>query len=193
MTHQYRLMILFWLFGGLISCASQSPKESSNPTITATTVRAEDQAAWQNTQQYLKQKKWAEAKIQLLNLQKTNPQATSVIINLTAVACELEQWQEANNYIKQLPAGFASGVVFNLQGLLAQHNGQIVQAEQHYLAALAQPNPPAQAQYNLALLYDIYWQDPIKALPFYEAYAKARPDDKSVNDWISEIKLKAKR
>lgn len=182
----------------LSACASQSGKPAATGKSSeagAVSVRAQDEPAWQNAQQLIKQKKWSEAQAILVELTKTNANFPGVTINLIAVLCAQERWDQAAQLLKQIPptAAFAqSAPLLNLSGQVAQQRGQLPQAEQYYLSALAQPNAPAEAQYNLALLYDIYWQQPHKALPYYEAYSKARPEDKAVADWISEIKSKVK-
>ncbi|HMW50300.1 MAG TPA: tetratricopeptide repeat protein [Cellvibrionaceae bacterium] len=187
--------IALWLLITLLlgACAGQSQKEPSAQTKPAAALRAEDQGAWQASQQLIKQQKWPEAKNTLQNLAKTNPQFPGVLINLAAVECQLQQWQAAGEWLKRLANAQQSPQALNLLGVVAEHSGQINQAEQYYLSAVNSPSAPAEAQYNLALLYDIYWQDPLKALPYYEAYAKARPEDKAASDWINEIKRKAKR
>lgn len=177
----------------LAACAGQPAKESSAKAAAAVSLRAEDQAAWQSSMQLIKQQKWAEAKNALTPVAKNNPQFPGVLINLAAVNCQLQQWQEAAALLKRLPNAEQSPQALNLMGVVAEHGGQITQAEQYYLSAVNNPAASAEAQYNLALLYDIYWQDPLKALPYYEAYARARPEDKAVSDWITEIKRKAKR
>jgi len=177
----------------LAACAGQPAKQSSAKAATAASLRAEDQAAWQSSMQLIKQQKWAEAKNALTPLAKNNSQFPGVLINLAAVNCQLQQWQEAAALLKRLPNAEQSPQALNLMGVVAEHGGQITQAEQYYLSAVNNPAASAEAQYNLALLYDIYWQDPLKALPYYEAYARARPEDKAVSDWITEIKRKAKR
>lgn len=177
----------------LAACAGQSQKEPTGQAKPAAALRAEDQGAWQAAQQLIKQQKWPEAKMALQNLAKTNPQFPGVFINLAAIECQLQQWQAAGALLKRLPNADQSPQALNLMGVVAEHSGQINQAEQYYLSAVNSPSAPAEAQYNLALLYDIYWQDPLKALPYYEAYARARPEDKAASDWINEIKRKAKR
>jgi tetratricopeptide (TPR) repeat protein len=189
-------LIRFSILAGCLlisACASQPPIKESKELSAGVMLRAEDQTAWQSSLLLIKQQKWPEAKLALQNLIKTNPQFTGALINLAAVNCELHQWQEAAGVLNRLPETQKSPRVFNLLGLVAEHSGQITQAEQYYLAAVANAAAPPEAHYNLALLYDIYWQDPIKALPFYENYARARPEDKAVGDWIIEIKRKAKR
>ncbi|MEY4588646.1 MAG: hypothetical protein RL497_722 [Pseudomonadota bacterium] len=192
MSNNYWLVFWLVLWGSLLSaCASQTSKPAVNSA--SATVRAEDLTAWQNAQQLIKQKKWAEAKTALGALAKTNANVAGVKINLIAVYCAQEQWSQAAQLLKQIPDVAQSATLLNLSGVVAEHSGQITQAEQYYLSALAYPQAPAEAQYNLALLYDIYWQDPQKALPYYEAYSKVRPEDKAVADWITEIKQKAKK
>jgi tetratricopeptide (TPR) repeat protein len=182
---------VFILTGCLLAACAGQPTKAPNVQVN-TAPRAQDVAAWQNSQVLIKQQKWAEAKSALNNLAQTNPQFSPVIINLAAVECQLQHWQEAASVLNRLPGAAQSPQGLNLLGVIAEHTGQLPQAEQYYLTSLASAGAPAEAQYNLALLYDIYWQDPIKALPYYEAYAKARPEDKAVADWISEIKRKAK-
>jgi tetratricopeptide (TPR) repeat protein len=175
----------------LAACANQSPKPSNTSANVA--LRAEDQAAWQTSVQLIKQQKWPEAKSLLQTIVKNNANFPAATINLAAVNCQLQQWQEAASLLNRLSDAQKSPQALNLLGITAEHLGQLTQAEQYYLSALTSPAAPPEANYNLALLYDIYWQDPVKALPFYEAYAKARPDDKAASDWINEIKRKAKR
>lgn len=159
---------------------------------TSVALRAEDQSAWQASKVLIKQQKWQEAKLALQNLYKTNPKFPGIVINLAAVNCQLLQWQEAATLLAGLNEADKTPQAFNLLGLVAEHTGQLTQAEQYYLTAANNPQAPAEAFYNLALLYDIYWQDPQKALPYYEAFSKARPEDKAVSDWVNEIKRKTK-
>lgn len=188
--NKFLFLALIGALAFLTACASQAPRE---PTARASvTLRAEDQSAWQASGVLIKQQKWQEAKLALQNLIKTNPKFTGIVINLAAVECQLQQWQAAAKLLGGLSEADKTPEVFNLLGVVAEHSGQMTQAEQYYLTAVNSPQAPAEALYNLALLYDIYWQDPQKALPFYQAYVNARPEDKVVVDWINEIKRKTK-
>ena len=129
----------------LAACAGQSQKEPGAQAKPGAALRAEDQAAWQASQQLIKQQKWPEAKIALQNLAKTNPQFPGVLINLAAIECQLQQWQAAGALLKRLPNAEQSPQALNLMGLVAQHSGQINQAEQYYLTAAQNPAAPAGA------------------------------------------------
>ena len=65
------------------------------------------------------------------------------------------------------------------------------QQKKHYKEAIENKNDYAIAHYNLALLYDIYFQDVAKAIPHYEKYMELiNNEDKNTADWLEQIKRK---
>ena len=82
-----------------------------------------------------------------------------------------------------------SGEAFALAGLIQVAQGQYQQAEAKYqLAIKLQPNC-ASCHYNLALLYDLYYQDLPRAITQYQAYLDhITTTDDDTQAWIEELK-----
>ncbi len=78
---------------------------------------------------------------------------------------------------------------WNLSGYLALQNGNIQVAEKYYKKAISISPTYALAHYNLALLYDIYFQDIEKAVHHYQQYlSNIEAKDKETEDWLDGLK-----
>lgn len=78
--------------------------------------------------------------------------------------------------------------LLNLKGLIAVERGQYKHAEEHYQAATAIDPEHAHSHYNLALLYDIFYQDIRAALPHYQRYlALIDEEDRETTSWVRQI------
>ena len=67
--------------------------------------------------------------------------------------------------------------------------GHYKQAEAQYLAAIKLDAACASCHYNLALLYDLYYQDLGKAIGQYQAYLDHITNtDEDTQAWIEELK-----
>jgi len=74
--------------------------------------------------------------------------------------------------------------------LIAVSRGKYKEAETHYLTAIKLDNKNASAHYNLALLYDVFYQDIRSAIPHYEQYlALINQEDEDTLNWVEELKL----
>ena len=65
---------------------------------------------------------------------------------------------------------------------------QFSEAEKYYKTAISINKNFALAHYNLALLYDIYFQDIKRAYAQYLKYLSLVPDDKETQAWADELK-----
>lgn len=84
--------------------------------------------------------------------------------------------------------------IYNLTGLLDVEKGEYKSAEKNYLSAIALKNDYATAHYNLAIVYDVFYQDIEKAVVEYEKYLTLTGNsDKSTSNWVAELKSKLKR
>ena len=60
-----------------------------------------------------------------------------------------------------------------------------------YSRALAIEPSYAPALRNLAVLLDLYMDDPVRALPYFEQYKAVSADDKQLNAWIADVRQRA--
>ena len=82
----------------------------------------------------------------------------------------------------------------NLSGLLNVEKADYQAAEKDYLAAIALKKDYPAAHYNLANLYDVFYQDINKAIAHYEQYLALTDNaDKNTISWVNELKAKLKR
>lgn len=76
----------------------------------------------------------------------------------------------------------------NLLALIEHKQGKLKDAIEHYKAAIKAKPDYANAHYNLALLYDIYYQEIEKAVEYYRKYmALIQHEDKITADWLEQL------
>jgi len=78
---------------------------------------------------------------------------------------------------------------YNLRGQIFIIQGKIHEAKVDYLKAIEIKPAYANAQYNLALLYDIYLQEIELAIKHYEIYTSLlKKPDEATQEWINHLK-----
>lgn len=74
-------------------------------------------------------------------------------------------------------------------GVLYRDAGRFEEARQAYERALAIDSSAADAHRNLGILYDLYLQEPRKALVHYELYRRHGGEDSAVVErWLADIR-----
>jgi cellulose synthase operon protein C len=81
--------------------------------------------------------------------------------------------------------------VFNQLGVAQRQQGQFEDARRSYETAITlAPNAPA-PQLNLAILYDLYLNQPTRAVPLYQRCVELLPADATlINRWLAELKAR---
>ncbi|MBL4607503.1 MAG: tetratricopeptide repeat protein [Pseudomonadales bacterium] len=80
--------------------------------------------------------------------------------------------------------------VINLKAVILIELGRVEEAEKWLLPALTiYPSNP-KLNYNLAYVYDIYFQDLAKAAHYYEQYLEIETEDSDVANWLKQIKAR---
>ncbi|MGQ9424425.1 tetratricopeptide repeat protein [Gilvimarinus sp. F26214L] len=132
----------------------------------------------------------AGAASRLTKLADKHPSHPGTWINLATALYhlgEVDDALESVNRAEQLQPDVPA--VHNLLGLLAQENGEYANAEHHFLKALKLDPESAYAHYNLALLYDLFYQDVAAALPHYEHYLSfSEADDPATTNWVHQLR-----
>ena len=76
----------------------------------------------------------------------------------------------------------------NLMGLIEYNQGNVKKAIEYYEAAILNKQDYANAHYNLALVYDIFYQDIPKAVEHYQRYTElTNHQDKETEVWLQQL------
>lgn len=185
--------LLFILAGCTPTSAPQQPSGPVSGVVTSLTPAETKtyQGALANIQ-----KGDAEKAVKSLDkLAQAHPQHVGLWINLAVARYENNQIKEAADalaHAKKIHGDIAE--IHNLSGLIAVKQGEYPAAEKEYQAAIKLKKNYADAHYNLALMYDIFYQDIAKAVEHYEQYLTlVNGDDKETSTWVEELKLTLKR
>ena len=82
---------------------------------------------------------------------------------------------------------------YNELGIIYRQEGKFDDARRQYLKAIEADADHAWANLNIAILYDLYLQDPKKALPHYQRYQQLLPqEDSMVTKWIIDLQRRTR-
>ncbi len=181
------LLVMFVLI--LAGCAgtSQNTMDKGAPQESSTVGIAEpDMAAVIDA---LNNDKPSVAEELLRGIAQRNPQSALPWVNLGLISFrrgELDRAQQSAERVLELQS--QSAVADYLLGLIAHKKSDVPLALKHYLAALGKDQNHAHTHYNLALLYDTYFQDIEKAVHHYRRYLQLIVDeDKATLAWLGEL------
>ncbi len=122
-------------------------------------------------------------------LAKTQPGLSLVSLNLAIAQARSGNDAQAEPLLRQVLAQRpGNAVAWNELGMLQRRAGHFTDARQCYEKAVAADAGYADAELNLAILYDLYLQTPAQAVPHYQRYQTlAVKPDKRVSLWIAEL------
>lgn len=131
-----------------------------------------------------------EAEKLFTEMSKLQPDFAGSWANLALIDIKKEQYQAAQNHIDTALAKNPNmPQALNIAGKLALRDGQLEQAKGYYQAAIQAKQDYALAHYNLALLYDVYYQDINNAVPHYELYLQySEQEDEATARWLKGLK-----
>ena len=197
MKYVIKFSLVVALLAGISACTSTPKTETqkSGTTNEASTLTEAEQKSYQQALTQLKAGDLDKAESSLRKLANEHTNQIGLWINLANVYYKKEKLDQANDAITNAQKiNSKNPEVYNLAGLIAAGKGDYKKAEKSYLDALALNDNLAAAHYNLALLYDIYYQDIGKAVTHYERYMSLIPDeDKDTSKWVEELKQTLKR
>ncbi len=185
----------------LFSCGSKPVKEEPEVTQTVTAPTTQDSVAFveefdaasnqkfQNAITSLKNEQFDDAIKQLSKLNNRNSPAR-VDANLALAyfkTADLEKAVESiNSAIRKKPN---SADFLNLSAIIAIEEGRFKDAEKALKKALSSNSEHPLANYNMALLYDIYYQEIPKAYNYYLKYLNlVNYEDKETVQWVEQLR-----
>ena len=78
-------------------------------------------------------------------------------------------------------------------GLTQRQQAKLEDAMASYAKALEARPAYVPALRNLAVLLDLYMDDPVRALPYFEQLKAVSPEDKQLNAWVADVRQRAGR
>ena len=179
----------------LAACASSGPEQTEVRTergfvITeSVTVAPEVRADFESALQRLERRDTAGGIALLEKVTDAAPQLTAAHVDLAMAYEQAGDLEHAEASLKRaLALSPRHPVVYNELGLVYRKAGRFEEARKSYARALELHPEFHFARRNLAILCDVYLNDPGCALENYELYAKAVPDDEATSAWIADLR-----
>jgi Flp pilus assembly protein TadD len=127
----------------------------------------------------------------LVTFSAEHPELAGPLLNLALLRMRQGDEAAAREYFGKAGAVCTNcAPVWSGLGVLHRQQGQFEEAEQAYLKAIELEPGYALAYYNLAVLYDLYIQQPELALENYQQYLSLGADDgqAEVERWIADLR-----
>ena len=178
----------------LISCTQTQEKPAvTRPTgqiINNIPISDSDLASYQKGLDALKNEDYSRAQRIFTQFTQDKPDLAGAYSNLALIHFKDEEYDKSLDLInKALQINPEQAQAYQLRGLISVHKGKIHDAKSDYSRAVELKPDYANAQYNLALLYDIYLQEIALAIHHYEVYLSLieGPDD-TTQEWVDHLK-----
>lgn len=190
----FRLPCLLLLCMAMISCAGGPSREvepgtPSQPSLTPADVDSDVQDAFSEALSLLKDEAYDRAIEILKQLVENEQRFAAPYVNLGMAYIKKGDNKAAEEYLmKALDIDLGHPVANNELGLIYRKSGRFEDARKAYQNALAAHPEYLPARKNLGILCEIYLRDLNCALEQFEQYQQYRPDDKTVNIWIADLK-----
>lgn len=197
MNNSRRLAILLSIVLGMLVGCGTSPKKTNAPSLQHTeqvTIDQKHTELMQRAIALMEKNDITAAEGYLHQVVSSYPGFAPALNNLALINYQRSRFSDAKRYIDQvLSFNSPAPNTFNLAGLIAVETGEYKMAQGYYEQALQKSPSFANAHYNLALLYDMYFQNLPKAIQHYEFYVAAIPTvDEATQQWIEELKRNVK-
>lgn len=183
---------------GISGCGSESIKPQGMPSGEARTpstsvpvqITKADKEKFRNAITALNNSDNSLA-LRLFNeLIRSNPKLAGPYTNLALMYYNKQEYDKSLKLTeKALKLNPSQAQAYNLRGQLNITAGKVHKAKADYLKAVELKPNYANAQYNLALLYDIYLQEIELAIKHYQIYTKLqKKPDTATLEWINHLK-----
>lgn len=195
--YSLRLALLGLCLAILSACSTQAPITDDSATSNipvASDLSPLDQNQYQSALASMNQGEFEKSRRILAKLTKKYPTHVAIKMNFATSLFKLNDLEAAKALCQAaLSLSQDSPEAHNLLGLIAIEKREFKNAEQAYQKALSLNKSYANAHYNIALLYDIYFQDIPKAYQHYLAYLNLVPDDSDTKNWVNQLQYSLDR
>ncbi len=191
------LLIMTMAMALLAGCAAPVVKKTGPETnnriaadrTTLKKISSGEKKYYQKALKELSKNNLGKAEAALKNLIKKRPDLAGPWANLALIHYRKNRLTDAEKAAnKALELNPELPHAHNLLGLISTRQGEFKPAEKHYNNAIRYDNGYANAHYNLALLYDIYFQEIEKAVKHYRRYLEIIDHkDQRTADWLEQL------
>lgn len=181
-------MLLLSALMVLTACAGMQPAPGKGNN-----AEPEVSAQWRRDYEHalglLQANHLAEAERELTTLATREPRLAGPYANLGILYLRAGRATDAAKSLEFAISLHPRSAYYNELGMVYRTEGRFDAAEQAYQHALALDPDYAYAHLNLGILYDLYLQQPERALPHYERYQALAPAEAgTVGKWIVDLK-----
>lgn len=185
----WRILVCFLFVG--CSSAPTTDIDNTEPAENLSTLTPVEKKSYEQALSQLTAGKYGNAEKLLEKLARNHSGNIGLWVNLANAYYQNNNLSDANNAVNHAQKlNPKTPDFYNIAGLVTAANGDYKGAEKQYLAALKINNNEPNVHYNLALLYDVFYQDIARAITHYEQYlALGNQDDEETVNWLEELKL----
>jgi len=191
-----KIIFLFLLFLGLISCAVDSTKKDEQASVIKAELIDIDSDVEDDFDAALVHLKAAEYDEAIKLLEKVIAEEARLpapFVNLGMAYNALGDIKSAEKYfLAAVNVKLTHRVANNQLGLLYRKKGQFDDAKKAYTNALTEYPDYLPVIKNLGILCEIYMRDLTCALQQYEHYLDLQPDDKTMEIWVADLSRRVK-
>jgi len=185
------------ILAGLISCAGENTKEvdsdinndTTSSVVSTKSVTKRDREKYRDGITALHNNELSKAQRIFAEFIRSQPKLAGAYTNLALVFFKKNDLEKSFKTVeKALQLNPKQPQALNLRAQLYINNGKIHKAKDDYLLAISIKPKYANAQYNLALLYDIYMQEIELAIKHYKLYMMLlkKPDEATL-EWVNHL------
>ncbi len=183
-----------------IGC-SQLP-ETSDDTTTNTAdnnpLSTDDLNNYKKALYSLRDNDLTKAEVLLMNVTKRHPNLAGPHANIGLIYYKQGKIKKATQSLnKVIQLNPRNPYAYNLLGIIKNDKGDFLGAEKYFLLAIKYKKDYAKAQYNIALLYDIYFHKIQESINHYQQYLNIIKEkgikDKQTRDWVKQLQSSLKQ
>lgn len=188
----YSLLVLIAFLLALTSCAqneSKAPVDSQSTDSKKRSVSAADRETYKKAMTALYNNKLSQAQRIFNEFVRNQPNLAGGYSNLALIHFKKKEFDKSLKQVnKALSLNPKQAQALNLRAQIYVIKGEIHKAKDDYLLAVKYKPNYANAQYNLALLYDVYLQEIKLAIQHYKIYMSLlKKPDEATKEWISHL------